>query len=462
MNRGDQLGGWHLIDQLGRGGNGEVWRCVGPDGTEAAIKVLLNQRSPERLARFRNEIAFLLGPGQRPGVVPILDHDLSGAGRVWYVMPLAVPIRAALGPDPAPEQVVEAIAAITETLADLAERAIAHRDLKPDNLLRLDGAWSIGDFGLVKYPDSAPLTVHGRKLGPTEFMAPEMRESPDTADPELADVYSIAKTLWVLLAGVNLPFPGQHRADDDICRMTARLDYRWTPQRDLLIERCTANDPGQRPRMREAANELGAMLQHTTETMTMEGTGDLERRIAAMTERHRRHDEDRGQFENRVARAWHQLVEDVTQPAYWELARRLPSFSTRHPVEIAMPRELVSLPSAYLGNEAWGGMIIAPGNAGVRIDLGVALRVHDESGRCTIAAIIEVHRNNQRRGHTTPILRQMFATAVGSAHFERTLAEIRNAFAACFPETLAKLAAALEAERQLAAQIPDPGGAPSL
>jgi hypothetical protein len=54
----------------------------------------------------------------------------------------------------------------------------------------------------------------------------------------------------------------------------------------------------------------------------------------------------------------------------------------------------------------------------------------------------------------------MFATTVGSAHFETTLAEIRNAYAASVTETLAKLADALEAERQLAAQIPDPGGAP--
>jgi hypothetical protein len=55
----------------------------------------------------------------------------------------------------------------------------------PENLLYLDGAWSVGDFGLVKYPAGQAWTEHGRKLGPTDFMAPEMRESPDTADPEL-------------------------------------------------------------------------------------------------------------------------------------------------------------------------------------------------------------------------------------------------------------------------------------
>lgn len=82
MNVGDKLGRWRLRESLGRGGNGEVWQCVGPDGSEAAIKVLLNQRSSERLGRFRNEIGFLLGPGRRKGVIPIADHDLSGAGKV--------------------------------------------------------------------------------------------------------------------------------------------------------------------------------------------------------------------------------------------------------------------------------------------------------------------------------------------------------------------------------------------
>jgi serine/threonine protein kinase len=417
------------------------------------MKVLLNQCSSERLGRFRNEIDFLLGPGQRPGVVPILDHDLSGAGKVWYVMPLAVPIRTALGAGPPPERVVEAMSAIAGTLAGLAEEGISHRDVKPDNLLCLNGVWSVGDFGLVKYPAGQALTEHGRKLGPTDFMAPEMRESPDTADPESADVYSIAKTLWVLLAGVNLPFPGQHRADDDICCLTARLDYRWAPHLDLLIERCTVHEPRRRPRMREVADELTAMVEPTTETTVMEGTEDLERRIAAMTERHRRRDEDREAFNNRVTRAWHQLVEEVAQPAYQELADRLPNFDTRYPVEVAMPRSLVTPPSVSLDSEIWGGMIIAPGEAGVRIDLGVALRVHDDAGRSTIAAVVEVHRHNQGRGHSVSILEHMAETRLGSAKFESTLVEIRNAYAACLPETLARLADALDAERHLAAKF---------
>jgi hypothetical protein len=449
VNVGDKLGRWRLRAPLGRGGNGEVWQCVDPDGTEVAVKVLLSQRSPERLGRFRNEISFLLGPGQRKGVIPIVDHDLKSAGKVWYAMPIAKPIRSALGVDPDPVRVVEAMATIALTLASLADEGISHRDVKPDNLLFLDGVWSIGDFGLVKYPAGLALTEHGRKLGPTDFMAPEMRESPDTADPGPADVYSLAKTLWVLLAGANLAFPGQHRADDDICRLTARLDYRWAPQLDLLIERCTVHDPNKRPRMLEIADELTTMLSPRPVETAMEDVKELERRITEMTERHRRQVQNQTTFNERVARAWDQLQESVARPAFFELAGYLPSFGTRHPVEVVMPRAMLTLPSVYHGHASWGGMIIAPGDAGVRVDLGMALRVRDDTGKATIAAILTVHRHNRSRGLDLSLMEKLAETAVGSAHLDMTLVELRTAYANALPATLAAIVDALEGEREL-------------
>jgi hypothetical protein len=234
--------------------------------------------------------------------------------------------------------------------------------------------------------------------------------------------------------------------------LTARLDFRWAPHLDLLIERCTANDPGKRPRMREVADELAAILKPATETI-MEGTEDLERRIAAMTERHRRQDETRDVFNNRVTQAWHQLVEDIALPTYSDLARRLPTFDTRYPVEVEMPRALVSLPSVGLGSEAWGGMLFAPGDAGVRIDLGIALRVQDDSGRSTVAAVLAVQRHNQGRGWRISIMEHMTETVLGSAHFEATIAELGSLYTKHLPETLKRLAEALEAERRLAANV---------
>jgi serine/threonine protein kinase len=98
---------------------------------------------------------------------------------------MATPIREALGSDPQPGVVVAALGEIAATLASLAAGGVAHRDIKPDNLFELDGRWVIGDFGLVTYPDEDPRTQHGRKLGPIDYMAPEMRQDADRADPGL-------------------------------------------------------------------------------------------------------------------------------------------------------------------------------------------------------------------------------------------------------------------------------------
>ena len=72
-----------------------------------------------------------------------------------------------------------AVAAIAGTLARLqSDFGIAHRDIKPGNLYELDGAWLIGDFGLVAVPDAKGLTVDGRQVGPAHYTAYEMILAP--------------------------------------------------------------------------------------------------------------------------------------------------------------------------------------------------------------------------------------------------------------------------------------------
>src|SRR5262249_432448 len=132
----------------------------------------------------------------------------------WYVMPVATSVREALGDDPEPVTVVGAVADIAATLTALEAEGVAHRDIKPDNLFKLDDQWVIGDFGLVSYPEKDPRTAHGRRLGPIEFMAPEMREDADWAKPYPADVWALSKTLWALLTSETFPLPGPHRPGD--------------------------------------------------------------------------------------------------------------------------------------------------------------------------------------------------------------------------------------------------------
>jgi len=271
-------GGWSTTTRIGGGGNGDVYRCTGTDGAEAAIKVLKRdrRRRRDRIARFRNEVGFLLSQGRRPGVLPLLDHALPDNPNEssWYVMPVAVPLLEALGTAPELPQVVEAVAHIAHILADLAAERVSHRDIKPENLFQLDGEPVIGDFGLVEYPEQEAVTRQGQPLGPYYFMAPEMRRDADTADAELADVYSLAKTLWSV-AACRDPLPGQLRRDTPTLQLSAHVEHSRAKLLEALLERCTADDPSERPRMREVAEELSWWAEPTVSTQA-----DLSRYVA--------------------------------------------------------------------------------------------------------------------------------------------------------------------------------------
>ena len=93
-------------------------------------------------------------------------------------MPVATPIDKALAGRPL-QDVVTAVGAISETLARLErDHGIGHRDIKPGNLYEYEGAWLIGDFGLIAVPGAESLTGDGRPMGPAHFTAYEMALEP--------------------------------------------------------------------------------------------------------------------------------------------------------------------------------------------------------------------------------------------------------------------------------------------
>ena len=175
-------------------------------------------------------------------------------------MPIAETVRAALGTSPTLDQVVDALRVYASTLARLAEAGVHHRDLKPDNLFRHEGDWVVGDFGLVTWPGKQALTEPGQKLGPAHFVAPEMVDDPAGADPGPADVWSLAKVLWVLASGQNYPPPGQLRIAD---RATLLRNYTSHPRASGLegiLEQATRLAPSERPTMGTFAAELETWL----------------------------------------------------------------------------------------------------------------------------------------------------------------------------------------------------------
>ena len=102
---------------------------------------------------------------------------------------------------------VEAVEHLASTLVTLAGQGIAHRDLKPPNLFWLDGEAVLGDLGIATWPQRQEITRAGDKVGAAYFLAPEARRHEGDIDYSRADVWSLAKCLFVLARPEFGPYP---------------------------------------------------------------------------------------------------------------------------------------------------------------------------------------------------------------------------------------------------------------
>lgn len=256
-----KIGKWEIKEELGKGGNGLVFRAVA-DRDEAAIKIL---RNPKRIERFKDEIEGMRRLKGTPGVLPLIDfwipENPSRSDPAWFAMPLAEPLTDALGEHSGPKEIVSAIKDITLVLAEIHRNGFSHRDIKPDNLFKFKEHWSVGDFGFIEFEGKSHQTAPGEKIGPMHFIAPEMLLGVEGSDGKLADVFSIAKTLWVLLSGANFPIPGSYDASSDIYKLKSYVSLERSIELDTLIQQCTAADPNDRPTMSDVAKELLAWVE---------------------------------------------------------------------------------------------------------------------------------------------------------------------------------------------------------
>lgn len=253
-------GAWTLAGRLGKGGNGDVFRAT--RGDEVGAIKLLTAGGAKRVARFRDEVTALEKCADILGVLPVLEAHLKPEGDepAWFVMGLATPISDALGDRPPLRRVVEACAEIATTLSAMHARGFSHRDIKPENLFRSGHRWTVGDFGLVSFEGKTAVTATGERIGPTFFIAPEMLNSAITADGRRADVFSLAKTLWVLATGQRYPLPGAYDLTQEGFRIGTYLAEERTGPLDKLIASSTHFDPKARITMSQFVDELTAWL----------------------------------------------------------------------------------------------------------------------------------------------------------------------------------------------------------
>ena len=199
---------YDLIEELGRGGMGVVYRAIQHGSQrQVAVKMILAEQAatPGMLERFRAEgeaIASL----DHPHILPIYETGEIDA-TPFYSMRLASggTLRECV-PDfrTQPRRAAKLIATVARAVHHAHERGILHRDLKPGNIL-LDGTERtpfVSDFGLAKWLGrNNRLTIATSALGTPHYIAPEQAAGASKELTPAADVYSLGAILYELLAG---------------------------------------------------------------------------------------------------------------------------------------------------------------------------------------------------------------------------------------------------------------------
>ncbi|MCA9212006.1 MAG: serine/threonine protein kinase [Planctomycetales bacterium] len=216
---GEKVGDYQLVEVLGSGANGSVYRARHEKlDRDFAIKVLAptGANIDRSLERFHSELKAI-GRLDHPNIVRATNASESN-GEHFLVMEFVDGIDAStLVRRQSPLAVADAVEIAVQAARGLAvahAQRMVHRDVKPSNLLfGYDGVVRVLDLGLVSIADDNDAAFTALARGTADYMAPEQWDNYDAVDDK-ADIYSLGCTLYKLLLG-NAPFvpvPGEFKS----------------------------------------------------------------------------------------------------------------------------------------------------------------------------------------------------------------------------------------------------------
>ena len=445
-SRGGSIGKWELVDPLGKGGNAEVWRAT--DGESIVALKILNQRRTESepYQRFRQEIETLRQIGGHPSIMPLLDAHLPEAPSkvypAWLAIPTAVPLAEALSQSGLRE-VVTAAAGIANAFADLHEHYhIHHRDIKPSNLYLYDGRPTISDFGLADLPESDDLTATGQPLGPKFFLAYEMIDDPKNADPGPADVFSLAKTLWVLCTDQRWPPQGEQQASTSVYSVGSFRPHPLAHHLDKLIERCTRHEPSMRPSMRQLSEDLQAWL--SLDDDTPQQSVDLSATWSRLREtaepRLRQVDEEAAQLQ--CFRAAVRRLQELLEPLHAEIRQEFPAAQFNQRLKFVETMFHESSKHEITNEDIRATILSGSGLDPVLLAIGVAIRTR-VSGELECGGISYLGTTKTMGGQIDSWESERKRVACGSIAVEDGLSALAAEIRYKFPSWLERFTAAL-------------------
>ena len=237
------FGDYELLEELGRGGMGIVYRAVQRSlGRTVAIKMLLRRdlAGPADLARFRSE-AEAAAQLDHAGIVSIFEvgeHDGHPFYSMQFIEGTTLAKRLARGPLP-PREAAELLAKVAEAVQAAHARGVLHRDLKPSNILiDASGEPRVSDFGLAKRLEAGDSVTHtGAILGTPCYMSPEQAAGSRGDVGPTSDVWSLGAILYQMLTG-RPPFQAANPMDTLLAVLEADppLPRSLDPQVDRDLE----------------------------------------------------------------------------------------------------------------------------------------------------------------------------------------------------------------------------------
>lgn len=338
IKNGDEIGGYRITGELGRGGMGVVYRAHDKVlQRDAALKMVLPEAvTPNSKRRFLREAAAI-ARCDHPGIIkvysfgeheslpymamefvdgkPLLSFlelarsiaaigDVAELKKYGYLKDLSPeeeelpyflrPLTGLPLADPDYESRAAAlIAGMADALYEAHSLGILHRDIKPSNILiSRKGPAKLADFGLAKFSDSSDITTGQPMLGTLRYMAPEAFANREAS--LASDIYSLGTMLYELVT-LEHPFKGDNTAafikavTQDNCPSPSRLNPALSPALGLVIMKCLEKKPSARYRdardfadaIRLAARPKGIRTQIVDGIRGMLAPGEPPRRGAA-------------------------------------------------------------------------------------------------------------------------------------------------------------------------------------